>query len=181
MKNSAAPFFRPDPNDAKLCDKCGQHEETVGSRRVITIGRESRTVRWKFCDECAAIVVEESRGTPAETAALAAAAEDRKEAKTSNGVIIAPANTASSRCLRNKMPEPPADADFVFDFPDDGSEVFVKPQNSAAREYLEASLAGSPPRWIGGALIVKDMSVVPLAHILIAAGFNVVSEERASQ
>jgi hypothetical protein len=35
---------------------CGQHKESVRSRRRITIGVESGTVRWQFCDECAATV-----------------------------------------------------------------------------------------------------------------------------
>src|SRR5438477_204409 len=47
----------PDPYDATKCHKCGQHKETMRSRRVITVGDKSGTVRWKFCDECAATLM----------------------------------------------------------------------------------------------------------------------------
>jgi hypothetical protein len=60
-QESAAPFFTPDPYDATKCDMCGQHKESVRSRTVITIGLNSGTVRWKFCDECAATVSEWSQ------------------------------------------------------------------------------------------------------------------------
>ena len=46
----------PDPYDATRCDMCGQHQESVRPRRVITVGKKSGTVRTKFCDECAAVV-----------------------------------------------------------------------------------------------------------------------------
>jgi hypothetical protein len=44
----------PDPYDMTKCDECGQHKQTVRSRRVITVGLKSGTLRWKFCDECVA-------------------------------------------------------------------------------------------------------------------------------
>ena len=47
--------FKPDPYDCTQCDRCGQHKQSVRSRTTITIGRESGTVRCKFCDECAAL------------------------------------------------------------------------------------------------------------------------------
>jgi|GEM_PF-3291454 len=49
----AAP--RPDPYDMSKCDTCGERKKSVRARRMVTIGRSSGTVRWKFCDECVAI------------------------------------------------------------------------------------------------------------------------------
>src|SRR5262249_12829592 len=62
MKNSTRPFFKPDPHDAGKCDLCGQRRESVHPRRVVTVGRESGTVRTKFCDECAAVVAKWLKG-----------------------------------------------------------------------------------------------------------------------
>jgi hypothetical protein len=47
----------PDPN-ATRCDLCGQRQKSVRPRRVITVGKNSGTVRTKFCDQCAAVVKE---------------------------------------------------------------------------------------------------------------------------
>jgi hypothetical protein len=49
-------FPKADGPAAMKCHMCGQHKESVHSRRRITIGLESGTVRWQFCDECAATV-----------------------------------------------------------------------------------------------------------------------------
>src|SRR5215469_10915229 len=46
----------PDPHDTSKCDLCGQRQESVRPRRVITVGKKSCTVRTKFCDQCAAVV-----------------------------------------------------------------------------------------------------------------------------
>jgi hypothetical protein len=46
----------PDLHDATRCHMCGQHKESVRSRRRITIGLKSGTAQWQFCDECAATV-----------------------------------------------------------------------------------------------------------------------------
>src|SRR5262249_6608313 len=81
-QESATTVFKPDPYEVTQCDRCGQHKPTVRSRRVIEIGMQTGTVRAKFCDECAAIVVSKLKGTPSEAAALAAAEEDKREAET---------------------------------------------------------------------------------------------------
>jgi hypothetical protein len=47
-----APSCKPDPHDATKCDMCGQRKQSVRSRKIITVGAWSGTVRWKFCDEC---------------------------------------------------------------------------------------------------------------------------------
>ena len=41
---------------AMKCDMCGLRKESVRSRRRITIGLQSGTVRINFCDECAATI-----------------------------------------------------------------------------------------------------------------------------
>jgi hypothetical protein len=46
----------PDPYEATRCDMCGQCQESVRPRRVSTVGKNSGTVRTKFCDQCAAVV-----------------------------------------------------------------------------------------------------------------------------
>ena len=51
-----------------------------------------------------------------------------------------------------------------------------RPQNSTAREYAETTLCTNALRWLGGALVVKNTSVVPLVHKLIAAGLKVVGQ-----
>jgi len=45
---------------ATKCHMCGQHKESARSRRRITIGLKSGTVRWQFCDECAATLKKQS-------------------------------------------------------------------------------------------------------------------------
>lgn len=45
-----------DPYDANKCDMCGQRQESVSPRKVITVGAWSSTVRWKFCDECVVVM-----------------------------------------------------------------------------------------------------------------------------
>ncbi len=52
----------PDPYDATRCDMCGQCQESVRPRRVSTVGKNSGTVRTKFCDECAAVVTKWLKG-----------------------------------------------------------------------------------------------------------------------
>jgi hypothetical protein len=47
------------------CDRCGQHKESVRSRKMITVGLQSGTVRWQFCDECAATVADAAEKTRA--------------------------------------------------------------------------------------------------------------------
>lgn len=71
-QEGATAVFKPDPYGATQCDGCGQHKPTVRSRRVIEIGMQTGNVRAKFCDECAAIVVNKLKGTPSEAAAPAA-------------------------------------------------------------------------------------------------------------
>ncbi len=41
---------------AAKCDKCGEHKQSVRSRRVITVGLKSGSVRTRFCNECAAMI-----------------------------------------------------------------------------------------------------------------------------
>jgi hypothetical protein len=63
----------PDPN-ATRCDLCGQRQKSVRPRRVITVGKNSGTVRTKFCDQCAAVVKEWLGGAqspPEDTIAVA--------------------------------------------------------------------------------------------------------------
>src|SRR5215470_8919617 len=63
----------PDPN-ATRCDLWGQHQKSVRPRRVITVGKNSGTVRTKFCDQCAALVKEWLGGAqspPEDTIAVA--------------------------------------------------------------------------------------------------------------
>jgi hypothetical protein len=63
----------PDPN-ATRCDFCGQRQKSVRPRRVITVGKNSGTVRTKFCDQCAAVVKEWLGGAqspPEDTIAVA--------------------------------------------------------------------------------------------------------------
>jgi uncharacterized protein YlaI len=45
---------------AMKCHLCGQRKKSVRSRKTITIGLQTGTVRWQFCDECAAIVNQQS-------------------------------------------------------------------------------------------------------------------------
>jgi hypothetical protein len=73
-----------------------------------------------------------------------------------------------------KKPEPPADADFLFYY--EGPKILLRPQNLRAREHLQTTLGGDAARWVNAALAVKDTSVVPLAHKLVAAGFVVVGQ-----
>jgi hypothetical protein len=46
---------------AMKCHLCGQRKKSVRSRTTITIGLQTGTVRWQFCDECAAIVKRQSQ------------------------------------------------------------------------------------------------------------------------
>jgi hypothetical protein len=147
-QESAAPFFTPDPYDATKCDMCGRRKESVCQRRAITVGLETGTVRTKFCDECAATVAKQAKGSTDEI--------------------------AGSRTLRRKMAEPPANADFLFYH--EGPNVLVSPQNSTAREFLQTTLAGNAAQWFSGALVVEAASVVPIAHKLVAAGFVGIGE-----
>ena len=78
-----------------------------------------------------------------------------------------------------KTAAPPPDADFLVYY--EGSKVLLKPQNSTASEYVETTLARDGLRWLSGALVIKDTSVIPLTHKLIAAGFNVVGESALVQ
>jgi hypothetical protein len=78
-----------------------------------------------------------------------------------------------------KTAEPPANADFLVYY--EGPNVLVRPQNLAARNCLETTLAGEAGRWVSGALVAKDTSVIPLIHTLIAAGFKVVGERALVQ
>jgi hypothetical protein len=41
---------------AAKCDKCGEHKQTLRSRRAITVGLKSSTVWTKFCNEGAAMI-----------------------------------------------------------------------------------------------------------------------------
>jgi hypothetical protein len=78
-----------------------------------------------------------------------------------------------------KIPEPPPTADFIVYY--EGPNVLVRPQNLTARNCLETTLAGEAGRWVSDALVVKDTSVIPLIHTLIAAGFKVVGESALVQ
>ena len=53
------------PEPAMKCHRCGQHKESVRSRKMITVGVNSGTVRWQFCDECAATVAAAAEKTTA--------------------------------------------------------------------------------------------------------------------
>ena len=52
----------PDPYDATRCDMCRQCQESVRPRTVSTVGKNSGTVRTKFCDHCAAVVTKWLKG-----------------------------------------------------------------------------------------------------------------------
>lgn len=88
------------------------------------------------------------------------------------------------------MPEPPADADFLIYYDGERANVLVRPQNPAARYYLQTILkqkdgvesavsaeAQRTPRWIVGAFVIRAGSVVSLAHRLLSAGFKVVGDK----
>jgi hypothetical protein len=88
--------FKPNPYDSTQCDRCRQHKPTVRSRRVIEIGMQTGTVRAKFCDECAAAIAKELKGTSADATALSADAEGTREAE-SQAAAAQKTRTARSR------------------------------------------------------------------------------------
>jgi hypothetical protein len=137
--SSAASVSISDPNNMTNCDMCGRQKESVRPRKTMTIGRNSGTLRWKFCDECVA------------------------------------------ELGFQRMPRPAPEADFLIYFDAERENVLVKPQNQPAREYLESNPPSDPARWVGGALVIKELSVIRLAQSLIAAGFEVIGEKSLCQ
>jgi len=85
-----------------------------------------------------------------------------------------PSNGSGAMKNIQGMAEPPADADFLVYY--DGPKVLLRPQNSTAREYVQRNLAAHGQGCLGGALVIKAISVVPLTHKLLAAGFKVVGQ-----
>lgn len=93
----------PDPN-ATRCDLCGQRQKSVRPRRVITVGKNSGTVRTKFCDQCAAVVKEWLGG------------EDTTQSPPENTITVAtnePLTHAQGEQVTHCLVEIEADRDLV--------------------------------------------------------------------
>ena len=83
---------------------CGQRQKSVRPRRVITVGKNSCTVRTKFCDQCAAVVKEWLGG------------EDTTQSPPENTITVAtnePLTPAQGEQVTHGLVESEADRDLV--------------------------------------------------------------------